>query len=136
MYKNRLLRMADLLERDAQNPKGVQFDIRNWGEVREPDNPMSCGTTACAMGLAALSKTFEAEGLWAVIPSRGRIDIHYKDKCRDGYKSAQHLFKISHQTAVWLFSPQTYRGEMTGAVGEMKVARRIKRLVAGTVAAR
>ena len=55
MNKKRLLKLADLLEADAKNKKGIKFDYWATANLADPKEPISCGTSACAMGLAALS---------------------------------------------------------------------------------
>ena len=137
MNKRRLLKLADLLDADAKNKKGVQFDLTTWagkvskrGELPE----VSCGTQACAMGLAVISGAFKRAGLtalydknyiglgYAVIPKFGR---------KAGYAAAESLFDISAQQARHLFSPAHYENRK-GAKAEMAVAQRIRQLVATT----
>ncbi len=87
MRTDLLLRFADLLEADANNPEGVKFDLGAWAQdsrldlnKMSPDEveqllypttietvPVNCGTAACALGLAAISGAFKDE----IIPVKG-----------------------------------------------------------------
>jgi hypothetical protein len=60
--KKRLLKLADLLEADAKNRKGIKFDLGTVAMSSAEDGnfikgelepSVSCNTVACAMGLAA-----------------------------------------------------------------------------------
>ena len=132
MNKKRLLKLADLLIEDARNKKGIKFDMGTWGRAQE-DDVMSCGTTACAMGLAAISEKFKRAGL--VYKNRnGAIIIGIKSKSGritwGGFTAAQRLFGITESEADWLFTDSDYE-EYHGAPLEREVARRIRRVVAG-----
>lgn len=71
--KRRALKLADLLEKDAKNKKGIRFDLstvftatalEEGKDIPSDYVPeVSCGTTACAMGLAAISGEFKRAGL-------------------------------------------------------------------------
>lgn len=74
--KRRLLKLADMLEADAKNKKRIKFDLDFVGEPSSGEERMahwvgkikwkpevSCGTTACAMGLASISGEFKKAGL-------------------------------------------------------------------------
>lgn len=132
MNKRRLLKLADLLEADAKNKKGVQFDLMMWGQVEDPRKPLSCGTTACAMGLAAVSGAFKKQGLSYEVQLNGCLYISCNE-IGGGFNSASELFSISSSEAHWLFDYPSY-GENaigTGAQGERMVATRIRNFVAG-----
>ena len=45
MNKKRLLKLADLLEADANNPKGIKFDMGTWGDGKGEVADVSCRTT-------------------------------------------------------------------------------------------
>lgn len=136
MNKRRLLRLADLLDADAKNEAGVKFNLSGWGSssTGAPAN-VSCGTTACAMGLAVLSGAFEQDGLRNGFGPRSCSVIPYfqtGQKVVSGFKAAANLFGISHKAAEWLFQDDHYRkSQWTGAAGERAVARRIRKFVAG-----
>lgn len=147
MNKRRLLKLADLLEADASNRKGLRFDL---GVVAEPSDRKSkapavdCGTTACAMGLAAVSKVFKRAGLgfkvgefkdnddesgWGATGHWYLKMTMHGTTC--GYDDAAvALFDISETEADFLFNPGSY-GDPTprGAKGERIVARRIRKFV-------
>jgi hypothetical protein len=142
MNKNRLLKLATLLEKDAKNKKGIKFDLGTWGETDDPGETLgvSCGTTACAMGLAALSGSFKRAGLEPKpIPTGDWLELGMKWKGRTvkPLLAARRLFDISEAEAGFLFLPSGYadRWCMSGAVGERVVAKRLRDLVAGKVAA-
>jgi hypothetical protein len=141
MNKRRLLKLADLLEADAKNKKGVCFDLNvvaakivSKGEYRNhavKDVPtVDCRTAACAVGLACISGAFKRQGLtyrinrdWGLDPKFGR---------RVGFdKVPTAFFEITEDQSDFLFMPESYEGATTGATGERKVATRIRDFVAG-----
>lgn len=124
MKKERLLKLADLLEADAKNKTGLRFDMGNWGTITDPTKPVSCGTTACAMGLAALSGAFKRAGLGYRI-SGEQLLITMHDRV-DAMEAAEKLFGISYEEAEYLFIDTA--GE--GARGERAVAKQIRKFVA------
>lgn len=131
MNKRRLLKLADLLEADAKNRRGIQFHFSEWGTVRKPKKPLSCGTTACAMGLAALSGAFKRQGLrYSIDQSYSEIDICFRVKdgtmLYGGINAAMELFDISEDHATWLFTSHNGLSDTTGADGERAVASRIR----------
>lgn len=143
MHADRMLKLADLLETDANNPTGAKFNIAAWGSSTTETMELSCGTSACAMGIAALSGAFAADGLKYEIGTGGckceeclargmnkyRLDVYCDG--REGFGAAEQLFGISQRTAWRLFSPDYYGAdEQTGKVGELAVANRIREHVA------
>lgn len=143
MNKRRLLKLAELLESDAKKRKGIKFDLTEWGTINDPKAPISCGTTACAMGLAALSGAFAGEGLKYSLSHHGTLYISLGGKAGyadGGFSSAATLFEISGPEADWLFDYPSYAGafgvmpKVTGAAGERMVAKRIRDFVAGKAA--
>jgi len=138
--KRRLLKLADLLEADAKNKKGIKFDLGTWGYTNNsnyftddaPDPAISCGTTACALGLAALSGKFKRCGLTAKVSYRingKNISIHL-GRC-EGLSAANRLFDIPMKVSEWLFLESGYGTNVDGAKGERAVAKRIRDFVAG-----
>lgn len=139
MNKENLLKLADMLEADAANPTGLKFDL---GVIVELDTlpvsadykiPMSCGTSACAMGLAMLSGQFEKLG-YIIRRLQDEVDIAEIDPTWDGkivtfVHAAKQLFEITDEQAVWMFSPDYYDRTPQGAEGELRVAQRIRGLV-------
>ena len=113
MNKRRLLKLADLLEADAKNKRGLQFNLSEWGTSLDYGSPasISCGTTACAMGLAVLSGAFKRAGLSNFFPkgSSGVSPVFRKGrKIYAGFEAAVALFDISHDDSCgwwWAGSP-------------------------------
>lgn len=140
LQKRRLLKLAKLLEADAKNKKGVKFDLyvvgrsSDYQEFRKhPDVKMDCGTTACAMGLAAISGAFKKEGLsFDIYLNTNQITTKFKGRFIGYDEAAVKLFGISMDQAHYLFSPYTYLSSKTqGAAAERHVIRRIKNVVEG-----
>ncbi len=127
--RRRLLKLAAMLEADAKNKKGVSFDLGTWGWA-DKRKPVSCGTHACAMGLAVASGAFKRAGLRPMsrdrnlMPRVGRLS---------GFEAAAKLFEIESEEADWLFDEHYYRELSTveGAQAERAVAKRIRQFVAG-----
>jgi len=111
MNKKRLLKLAELLEADAKNKKGVVFNLSgvisktsgapfrlNRGETP----PMDCGTMACAIGLWGISGKFKgvtcsSDG-WPV----------YENKT--GITAAEKYFGLKYEESRMLFLPAFYTG--------------------------
>lgn len=138
--KRRLLKLADLLEEDAKDKHGLKFDMTDWGSGVDKAKPVSCGTTACAMGLAGLSGAFKRAGL--KVEFTGNEEAFWLDFSFEGptgsfvgpYNSGKALFDLTSQEADFLFMPEFYpEGKQIGAKGERYVAKRIRDFVAGKV---
>lgn len=137
MNKRRLLQLADLLEADANNPKGIQFDLDTWaervGRERFPSRlkKLDCGTKACAVGLACLSGVFADEGLsWKTMSDENNIDPLYDGKV--GHTAVERFFDITYDQFCRLFASAFYdEDQRIGADGERAVSQRIRGLVAG-----
>ena len=127
MNKRRLLKLAGLLEADAKNKAGIKFNMGDWGSVEDHKNPVSCGTTACAMGLAALSGAFKKDGL-DYYRNKHFVLFKWKGRCIDGIDAAQRLFELDHHDAWDFFIPSHHPQE--GAVAERHLAKRIRKFVA------
>lgn len=150
MNKMRLLKLADLLEADAKNKKGVKFDLGSWGEpagrrrdFKNQEPSLDCSTAACAFGLACLSGAFKRSGLtYSVVPSgedesdepKAYIVPRFNDVM--GFDAAEYFFEITYSQAKFLFEETKYpRGSRKGAIAERAVAKRIRDFVAGELAA-
>lgn len=140
MNSERLLKLADLLEADAARPEGIKFDL---GIVIKPEGPINddekvvkvdCGTHACAMGLAVISRAFTDAGLDYVIDHVWEtIDIQINGESQEWDEAAGKIFGLAENEVEFLFTTQGYPGEaMAGADAERQVAQRIRELVAGT----
>ena len=144
MNKERLLKLANLLEQDAKNPNGIKFDLNWWArpsidsasqipywhDVKREPAP-SCDTTGCAMGLAAVSGIFKDEGLSYRISGRN-IEVEYRDARGfqySGFEAAQVFFDINHYQSYQLFNPDHYSSNTKGTEAELEVVRRINQLV-------
>lgn len=128
--RKRLLKLADLLEADAKNKKGIKFNLTMWGQVCDNAKPVSCGTYGCAMGLAVASRAFVRAGLHppsvdgSLSPRFGR---------EHAFNAAARLFQIPPSEAHFLFSATRY-DEYLGAKAERIVSKRIRNFVAGVYA--
>jgi hypothetical protein len=125
MNKRKLLKLADLLEEDAEKKYGIKFDLRTWGSVGNKERPLSCRTHACAMGLAALSGKFGIS--YKLYSGCVSFDIKRYGSA-SGYGAAVDVFDIDISTAQWLFGSNNYRLKR-GARAELQVARRIRKFV-------
>lgn len=143
MNKRRLLKLARLLEADAQKRRGIKFNLAVVGSVEKmpPDGKvkLDCGTQACAMGLAALSGAFRRQGLSYRIRRNVfygiNIDTTMNGRSRDYDRAAMAVFDLTKIQAHFLFSPVEYLETPREAKGERFVAKRIRNFVAGKVGA-
>lgn len=168
MDVGRLERMRDLLRHDAANPTGVKFDLGGWagpadgnaGSSSYWDLPegvtmvdryysdlapikvdVSCGTAACAFGLAAISGEFAAEGLTYSFMMRSdgsgqgilMPTLPSKWGNAHGLMAAANLFNISPEDTSYFFDPEHYDGTPKGAEGELMVAQRIDDFINGII---
>lgn len=135
---DRLLKLANLLEADAKNKKGVKFDLEYWGgipsldhNVKPPEIRADCSTAACAVGLACISGAFKRSGLTYTIGAKAR---YYGNNIKPVYGSltefaaAQAFFSIQRDDFSHLFSSTCYT-QTEGAVAERAVAKRIRAFV-------
>jgi len=132
--KKRLLKLADLLEADAKNKNGIKFDYWATATVADTNEPISCGTSACAMGLAAISGAFKRAGLDYRLPgNNNEIDFTWNGRVLEFERAAMKLFDLSEQEADFLFVPGNTTATI-GAIAELQVAKLIRDFVAGKVA--
>jgi len=144
--KKRLLKLADLLEADAKNKKGIKFDLgtivshsepvigadgwpRSW-HVKGEKPTLDCKTAACAVGLAAISGAFKRQGFSYCVTKDKGIELVF-GRSRGFGSAASKFFGLSAEESEFLFFPDSYDGEIIGARGERKVAKRIRDFVAG-----
>jgi len=137
--RERLLRLAKLLESNARNKKGARFDYSDWGSVVDPGQKpkMNCGTTACALGLAAISGRFRGLGYY-IAPSDSYIQIGLNLPGYDPRKGdTEHIavgakyFEITHDESYHIFGGNVECGGPTGAKAELAVATAIRQFVKG-----
>jgi hypothetical protein len=147
MNKRRLLKLADLLEADANNPKGIKFNLKLWGKlVASPEDfpeaiPVNCGTMACAVGLACISGEFKRSGLTYItgnydgnhfVPSFGEFTGEEAVNRFFGLGEPDEDGDLSSEEFNFLFVAAKYpRRKQSGRVGELAVAKRIRDFVAG-----
>jgi len=137
--RRRLLKLAKLLEANAKNKKGCRFDYGDWGSIEDPyQKPgLNCGTTACALGLAAISGKFPGLGykigrgnysIMIRLAGRGNRDL-------GNFQIGAKYFGITMEQSHYLFSEALSEvgnlGSSGGAKAERAVAKAIKRFVAG-----
>lgn len=131
-YPKRLLKLAVLLEKDAKRKRGIKFDLGDWAKTKDKKLTVSCGTTACAMGLAVLSGEFKRQGLSNYyvggVDEFGRPSLAPKCNDRLAFGAASELFGISDEMSEYLFSSLSYK-KSKGAQAELAVAKRIRELV-------
>lgn len=127
MQKKRLLKLADLLDADAKDKTGIKFNYGSWGYMCDLKNPVSCGTEACAMGLAAISGAFRRSGL-DYNRKANSVSFMWKGREVDGIAAAERLFEIDHGDAWDLFVPSV-DVPMEGAKAERALAKRIRNFV-------
>jgi hypothetical protein len=131
----RLLKLADLLLADARRKNGIKFNLGVWGEVKNPDDVLSCGTEGCAFGLAAMSGAFKRAGLgFELGPQVGAtrdVKILWKGELIPALNAAENVFGLTREEAKELFggSDGGAGSGGRGAASERAVAKRIRKLV-------
>lgn len=127
MRPRRLLRLAALLEKDAASRCGVKFNMGTWGYAARNSLPsLSCGTEACAIGVAVLSGEFNGLTYGTILGTQ--ITPLYRKWER--YEAVEKYFDLSFDHARYLFSPSCYLPEQTrGGRAERYVAQRIRDFV-------
>jgi hypothetical protein len=149
-----LLKLADLLEEDAKNKKGIKFNLEVVCEPADldlsTDDPtnlgfgkdgptLDCKTAACAMGLAAISGRFKNLGYELNADSDGKyynIEVIYRKSEGDLYtgfdSAAEAMFDIPIEDVQYLFISDYYPAKhVKGRKGELAVAKRIRDYVVG-----
>lgn len=141
--RKRLLKLADLLMENAKNRKGAKFSYTDFGSVEVPEGglgdkfKLNCGTTGCALGLAAMSGKFK--GLGAQLPKWGKnttpgkevsIDITLDGNIINPFKAGEKVFDLTEAEAEYLFAHISVPTDV-GAEAERAVAKEIRRFVKG-----
>jgi hypothetical protein len=127
--KRRLLRLADLLEANAKNEKGVKFDLDSWAKLPPGKVTLDCRTTACAVGLACISGEFEELTYRRGLLTPSKLIPLFRELI--GWDAVERFFGLNEDRAYRLFNDKFYPPEKRkGAKGERAVAYRIRRMVA------
>lgn len=134
--RRRLLKLVDLLRKNARNKKGAKFDLNIFGSTDyyvTGEKAMTCNTAGCALGLGAISGVFEREGFVAEMRREpfGSYHISPTYKGYTGFAAGDEFFSLERDETLFLFDPDLYEGRQIGAKGERKVAQRIKDFVSG-----
>lgn len=147
MREDRLLKLADVVEADANNPVGFKFDLATWAApilVAENPNdqqvrydsgwesdariPLDCHTAACAVGVGCLSGAFKDEGLGYEIDN-GVLSPTFQGHTSFG--AVREFFEIHQSDVEYLFVAEHYEAPLRkGRDGELAVAARIRQYVA------
>lgn len=144
----KLAKLADFLETDAKNPKGIKFDMAIWANVDPEAEKIeaTCSTAACAFGAAAVAKLFDGLTFHIVADQIWKNDLHdFGGKGGGGYvpmkvltprykgktdlEAARLLFGLTQGEACYLFTPGSYVHEQRGRKGELFVAKRIRNFI-------
>lgn len=137
MNRERLERLAALLEgyRDRETPR---FDLQSWGTSKNQRGGLfwlrkdSCGTAACAVGLACHSGAFTQDGLSHETDANGAITPMFRDF--EGWTAVKAFFGLDQSQATSLFAAHSY--ELTdGEAAAQAVATRIRQTIASQVLA-
>lgn len=126
MHKDRMELLVRVL--DGIEAKGKRFNMGTWFDP--PEDGISCGTTACALGWAALDPRFHELGLCMGVScdengeehsyrctTIEQICLHGDARSIDvtpvwedfmGYDAAIMLFDISEKAAHYIFDPSRY----------------------------
>lgn len=141
MHIERLLKLASLLDANADNPTGVKFSLHTWGEIDQLDFektpegniPLDCGTTACAIGLACISGAFADDGLTFRLTSKSHgMGNNFSPLYQEHreFAAVREFFGLKFEDAHYLFLDDSYPADFRkGAVGERAVAKRIRDFV-------
>lgn len=102
----------------------TKFDMSQWYEQT------TCGTSACAGGLAALLPRLQEEGL--------RLSQFFGSRCIPrfkefgGYRALAEFFNLSSKEAEFIFSPMRYKGRaLMGGVSPRTVENHINEVLFG-----
>ena len=139
--RKRLLRLADMLMKNSRNKKGARFDYGDWGTVDNAGQKpkMNCGTTGCALGLAAISGRFRGLGFY-IEPDSYHIQIGLDQPGFDPRRgSTDHIevgakyFEITLNQSSHIFGGNVPCDDNNteGAKAERTVAKAIRQFVKG-----
>lgn len=120
----------------ATTPKpAVGFDMGSWFVGGGPDHKaelkdlieMRCGSTACALGHAALDPWFKDRGLHIELRTPDRVRPYFEPvhANRHGMMAACHFFDLDFRDAEFLFEPCEYVGNSAAEISPMQVIERV-----------
>lgn len=134
MNKRRLLKLADLLDENAKNKKGIRYNHGRWGTIANENEPVSCGTQACALGLAAISGAFRRNGLGYKVNDTGWVSFTIDKAPHNPLYAANKIFDVDERLydRIFVNPPRNTKGVLVevGAQAEKAVARNIRKIVA------
>ncbi len=107
MHKDRLITLRNHLLNNVQDSKFyLEYWIGNNDTPWDGEMNLSCGTTACAMGHAALIPEFQALGLSLKRVSRNGGTVTYDGMTQ--FSAVACFLDISIREADYLFNPEDY----------------------------
>jgi hypothetical protein len=132
MNRERLKRLAMLLD-DYRDQNMPRFDLQNWG-ISETQRggflwlrQNTCGTAACAVGLACRSGVFSVEGLTYSSDKNGGLTPIFGEL--EGWNAVKSFFDVDQDQAVRLFAEHSY-AVTEGEAAAQAVAARIRQMIA------
>ena len=129
-----MTRLADLLMKNSRNKKGLFFNYGDWGSVEAGGKPgMNCGTSACALGLAAISGKFPGLGYRYSHGGLISIDTNLrKPSVRlTNVETGALYFDLTNDESYHIFGGGIATEESLGAKAERAVAKAIRQFVKG-----
>lgn len=118
MFKEALERLIVLLERQPEDQPVDSFNLDSWYDGKDTCptkygfkiKAQDCGTSACAVGLAALDPWFQERGLQLVPPDEDEdgdeATIRYQGYYH--FSAVNEFFDIPYEEAWRLFHPSGY----------------------------
>src|SRR6185436_15394119 len=132
MHRQRLEQLAVMLDEYHEAPNRPRFDLKTWGEFEERRGGFlwlqkhPCDTAACAVGLACISRAFQAEGL--SFERTKEIGLQPLFAGRGGWEAVHLFFDLTPKQADRLFRTGAYRISI-GETAAKAVAKRIRAMV-------
>ena len=103
--QERFRNLIRVLENVIENE--LLFDLGTWSDAATPEIALECGTSACAIGYAAIDPYFRGIGLHLELePDKQWLVPVYNEKSL--FAAAAELFGINIHDANLLFSPDHY----------------------------
>ena len=132
MNRERLKRLAMLLD-DYRDKNMPRFDLQSWGTSETQRGGFlllrqhTCGTAACAVGLACGSGVFSVEGLTYSSDKNGGLTPIFGEL--EGWNAVKSFFDVDQDQAVRLFAEHSY-AVTEGEAAAQAVAARIRQMIA------